>query len=80
MADAALKAARAYLNATPSNEWGKAIEANRFAVYSATGVHIGLWSDERTARKVMLEYAGSTIEPLYTEPAIRTLTKGQQTP
>ena len=36
----------------------------RFAVYSPTGVHIGLWGDGKIAADVAAEIPGSTIEEL----------------
>ena len=36
----------------------------RFAVYSPTGVHIGLWGDGKIAADVAAESPGNTIEEL----------------
>lgn len=39
---------------------------HRFAVYSPTGVHIGLWSDGKIAADVAGESPGNTVEELVT--------------
>lgn len=37
---------------------------HRFAVYSPTGVHIGLWTDGKIASEVQSETPGNTVEEL----------------
>ena len=39
---------------------------HRFAVYSPSGVHIGLWADGKIAADVAAESPGNTIEELVT--------------
>ena len=39
---------------------------HRFAVYSPTGMHIGLWEDGHVAEAVRAERPGSTVEELVT--------------
>lgn len=44
-----------------------------WAVFSATGVHVGLWSEKAAAESALKEYPGGTIDALWANPNTRDM-------
>ncbi len=55
------------LSASPSPAPATAVP-DRFAVYSVSGAHIGVWNTREAAEQVLSEYRDGRIEELYLAP------------